>query len=88
MKVSAGTITRTIILVLTLANTVLTAAGKNPLPFSEEQAYELISVIAAAIASLVAWWKNNSFTKAAIEADEIMKEKKALETGYIFDTEE
>ena len=29
------------------------------------------------IASLVAWWKNNSFTTQAIEADDILKIKKA-----------
>lgn len=75
-NVSSGTIVRTIVLIITLINTVLTGIGKNPLPFSDEQVYTIVSTAATVVASLWAWWKNNSFTKNAIAADEYMKELK------------
>ena len=70
------TILRTAVLVLTLLNQILTALGKNPLPFSDEAIYEGLSAVFTAAASLWAWWKNNSFTKAAAEADEYLKKRK------------
>ncbi len=70
------TILRTVVLVLTLLNQILTALGKNPLPFSDEAIYEGLSAVLTAAASLWAWWKNNSFTKAAVEADEYLKKHK------------
>lgn len=75
-KVSAETVIRTIVLAVTLVNSILTAAGKNPLPFAEDELYTILSSLATIIASVWAWWKNNSFTKEAIEADEVLKELK------------
>lgn len=73
MKVSKETIVRTVLLVLSLVNSILTATGKNPLPIAEEEAYTIISAIVTAIVAIWAWWKNNSFTKGAIAADEWRK---------------
>ncbi len=67
--IKTETIIRTIVLVIALVNQVLTALGINPLPWSEEQVYTALSAVATAAASAWAWWKNNSFTKAAIKAD-------------------
>ena len=75
-NVSTGTIARTAALAVTLLNMILTAAGKNPLPFSDTDIYSAVSTAATAAASLVAWWRNNSFTKEAIKADEYMNEMK------------
>lgn len=75
-KVSTDTIIRTIILVIALVNQILTSMGKNPLPFSDETIYELITLLVTIGASAWAWWKNNSFTAAAITADEYMHELK------------
>lgn len=75
-NVSKDTIVRTVVLVVTLVNTLLTAFGKNPLPFSDTEIYQAISTVCTAAASIWAWWKNNSFTKAAIKADEYMHELK------------
>lgn len=72
-NVSKETIIRTIVFFVTIVNNILTMSGKNPLPFSEDEVYMALSGIATGIASIWAWWKNNSFTKPAIEADEYMK---------------
>lgn len=72
-NVSKETIIRTIILVITLVNSILTMFGKNPIPFSEDEIYVGLSAIATVAATIWAWWKNNSFTKNAIAADEYLK---------------
>lgn len=73
-KISAGTIARTIILVLALINQVLTVLGYSPLPIADDTVNLVVSTIATVIASLVTWWQNNSFTRAAIEADGYLKQ--------------
>lgn len=75
-KVSVETIARTVVLLATLVNQVLTMLGKNPLPFAEDELYALLTAAATVAASLWAWWKNNSFTSAAISADEYLAELK------------
>ena len=69
MGVSRGTKIRTVVLAITLLNNILTACGINPLPWSEEELYEIVSIFFTAGAALWAWWKNNSFTVNAISAD-------------------
>lgn len=72
-KIEKGTIVRTAVLAFALINQILAAGGKSPLPFTEDEAGQAVSVVLTAAASLWAWWKNNSFTQAAIAADEQMK---------------
>lgn len=76
-KVTPETIARTIIFFIALVNTVLTMIGKNPLPFADDDIYIAVSVIVTLAASAWAWWKNNSFTSDAIEADEYLQELRA-----------
>ena len=78
MKVKADTLARTIFLALTLINLILSAFGKVPLQLEESFIYEVCSLAAVLIASIAAWWKNNSFTKAAIKADEVLAKEKLL----------
>ena len=82
------TIIRAIVLFVTLVNTILTMSGKNPLPFAEDELYTWLSAAASVAATLWAWWKNNSFTSAAITADEYMAELKAQGTNTNAETEE
>lgn len=82
------TIIRAIVLFVTLVNTILTMSGKNPLPFAEDKLYTWLSAAATVAATLWAWWKNNSFTSAAITADEYMAELKAQGTNTNAETEE
>lgn len=74
-KIETGTIVRTAVLAFALGNQILTACGKNPLPFSNEEMEQAVSTTVTAAASLWAWWKNNSFTQAAIAADEQLHKK-------------
>ena len=78
--VSKETIIRTVILFVTLINSALTMLGKNPLPFAEDELYTWLSTAATAAATVWAWWKNNSFTSAAIEADDYLAKLKADNT--------
>lgn len=77
-NIKLDTIIRTVCLVLALVNQGLTMAGHSVLPVSDEQVAELLSLIFTIVASLWAWWKNNSFTKAAIQADDV---KEAIKNG-------
>lgn len=75
--VKLDTIIRTIVLLLALANQALTIAGINVLPISDEQIRELVSLLFTVGSSLWAWWKNNSFTQAALAGDEVKNSIKA-----------
>lgn len=74
--IKSDTIARTICLALAVINQILAVVGKEVLPFGEDEVYQICSLIATIVTSAVAWWKNNSFTQAAINADEAMKEEK------------
>ena len=60
-KISAATLARTAVLLLPLTNQVLSAMGKPVLPIES-----------TTVAALINWWKNNSFTAAAVAADSYM----------------
>ena len=68
-NITAGTIARTAVLLLALTNQMLSAMGKSPLPIESTTVEQLVTAGIKTIAALVAWWKNNSFTKEAIAAD-------------------
>lgn len=73
-KIEKMTIVRTAVLAFALVNQVLTISGYNPLPFTDDEFGQALSMVLTAGASLWAWWKNNSFTQAAITADEHLKD--------------
>ncbi len=73
MKITKGTWARTIILALALINQLLTAMGYSPIAVADEDVNLLVSTIFTIVSAVAAWWKNNSFTKSAIEADKHMK---------------
>lgn len=63
--ISTATIARTAVLLLALTNQVLSALGKPVLPIES-----------ATVAALISWWKNNSFTPAAIAADQYLERQR------------
>ena len=77
MNITAGTLSRTIILALALINQILSATGHPVLPIEDAQVETLVSTAWTVIAALIAWWKNNSFTAAAKAGDEVMKQEKS-----------
>ena len=74
--VSGATLARTAVLALALINQILSAAGKPVLPIDNAQLEQMISTGVTVGAALAAWWKNNSFTPEAIEADAFMARMK------------
>ena len=75
-KISAGAIARTAVLALALINQLLSALGKPVLPIDNAQLEQMICTGFTVGAALAAWWKNNSFTPEAIEADAFMARMK------------
>ena len=75
--ISAGTVARTACLLLALTNQLLSALGKPVLPIESETVEQLVTAGITSIAALIAWWKNNSFTAAALEADKTYDRLKA-----------
>ncbi len=75
--ISAGTIARTAVLLLALTNQVLSALGMPLLPIESTELEQLVTAGITTVAALVAWWKNNSFTTAALEADKTYDRLKA-----------
>lgn len=75
-KVSAGTIARTIILAIALINQLLSATGHPVLPIEDAQVEQLVTAAFTIITSLIAYWKNNSWTTAAIKADNFLNREK------------
>ncbi len=73
MNVSAGTIARTVVLILALVNQALVSTGHQVIPFEDDEVEELVTLLFTIGASVVAGWKNNSYTKDAIKADEYLK---------------
>ena len=72
-KITAGTIARTIVLLLALVNQCLSMAGVQVIPIADEDVNTLVTTLWTVCASLAAWWKNNSFTKAALDGDAAMR---------------
>ena len=77
--VTPGTIARTLILALALINQILTASGHSIIAVSDDDINTLITTGFTVISALIAWWKNNSFTRPALKADEVMREEKQCE---------
>jgi len=70
-------IIRIVALFVTAFNAILTATGKNPIPFDENLVGEVVSYILAGIAAIWAWWKNNNITTEAQIAQKKLVELKA-----------
>lgn len=76
MKVETSTIVRTIVLIIALINQILSVTGHSPLPITDDQINELVTLAITVCVSIWTWWKNNSFTQSALMADEYRKKIK------------
>ena len=74
-NVKAGTWARLILMVISLVNMALAAAGKAPIPADYNELYTIVSVVFSVLVGISAYWKNNSFTEAAQTADKYLHEQ-------------
>lgn len=79
-KIAPDTLARTIVLALALINQILAIFGKGTIDITENDIYQVVSIVFTIVSAIAAWWYNNSFTKHAIRADDYMK---ALKNGGI-----
>lgn len=79
MKISKGTIVRTVMLVIVLINLVLKHFGIDVINVSESEILTFVEALLEVGTIIVAFWKNNSFTDKAIKADEFLKTLKESE---------
>ncbi|ULG73230.1 phage holin [Macrococcus brunensis] len=79
-KVSTGTWIRTIVLAVALFNQTLVMSGHNPLPFTDEQMTNGLTLAFTVGAAIWAWWKDNGFTENGIKAKNF---KKKLDQGEV-----
>ena len=73
-KVKPETIIRTVVLILALINQFLAIYGREAIPITEDEVYQAVTLIVTIGSSIWAWWKNNSYTREAIEADKYLEE--------------
>ena len=79
MKISKGTIVRTIMLVIVIINLILKQMGHDIINVSESEILSAVEMIIEVAVIVVTFWKNNSFTDKAIKADEFLKTLKESE---------
>lgn len=70
--VTAQTWARTAVLLLALISQLCVILGKRSEAIDIDQWQEYVTYAFTVGASLVAWWKNNSFTKNAQTADDVL----------------
>ena len=71
-----GAIIRIAVLAITTVNAVLTASGKNPIPFDENAFTECCAYVINGACAIWAWWKNNNVTEASQQAQRLLNKMK------------
>ena len=78
--VAPETWARTLFLLLALLNQTAAMFGKElGISLTEDEIYRAVTVLITVITALRSWWKNNSFTQAAIESDDVLETIRARE---------
>lgn len=73
MKISKGTIVRTIMLVIVIVNIILQHFGIDIIKVNESEIASAVEILLELAVIIVTFWKNNSFSKEAIKADEFLQ---------------
>lgn len=76
MKISKGTIIRTILMILVIVNIILERNGIDVIPADESTISMFVETVIEIAVIGVGFWKNNSYSKRAIKADEFLKRLK------------
>ena len=79
MKISKGTIVRTVMLIIVVLNMILKHFGLDVINVSESEILSVLEMLIEIAVIIVTFWKNNSFTDKAIKADEFLKTLKESE---------
>ena len=72
----SNAIVRLVVLVILIVNQTLITLGYEPLPFSDEQIYEAVSIVALVAGTIWIWWKNNNLTAEAQHAQIVLNDLK------------
>lgn len=78
MKLDKMMIIRTVVLFVVLLNQSLVLAGFSPLPFTDKQIENGLTIVFTIVASLWAWWKDNDITRKARERKQFLKDNNKL----------
>lgn len=73
LKISKGTIARTIMLIIVVVNMVLQHFGIDIIKVDESQVLSFVEIALELAVIITTFWKNNSFTDKAIQADNFLK---------------
>ncbi len=73
MKISKGTIVRTILTLLVIINFVLEKMGVDLIPVNENKILMIVETVVEIAVIIVSFWKNNSFSEKAIKADKFLQ---------------
>ena len=87
MKISKSTIIRTILVAIVVINFILEKLGVDLIPADESIITMFVETFIEIAVIAVGFWKNNSFSEAAIRADEFLKELRADETDWVYEPE-
>ena len=79
MKVTKSTIVRAISILLVLVNFILEKCGVDVIPTNEVTILMWLENLIEIAVIVVGFWKNNSFSKNAIKADEFLRELRESE---------
>lgn len=60
-----------------LANAILTAAGKNPLPLNQDALTVTATSVLAGLDAVYCWWKNQNITAEAQTGQRLIEQMKA-----------
>lgn len=80
-EVKKETWVRLVVMIVSIINHILTVMGKSPIPIDDKQVQQFVALGIDIAVTLWVWWKNNSFTNSAIEADKYMDKLKNFEKG-------
>lgn len=74
MRVTKGTIIRTVMLAAVIVNMILKKLGYDALKVEEDSVSAFIEALIEIAVIVVSFWKNNSFSQNALKADEYLKD--------------
>lgn len=79
MKISKGTIVRTVMLVIVIINLVLKQLGHDLINVSESEVLTVLEMLIELAVIVVSFWKNNSYSEKAIKADEFLNNLREMD---------